>query len=99
MLADQSQVYRDFPTEDITIAGTVYQCQVLQNMDAAYLVDGGTVDAPDISVAIDRTILTTAPATGIQVTFRNALRRIEKVDSDDLQAPIVITLKGVADER
>lgn len=99
LLADQSIVYSDFPTEPVTIGVVVYQCQVLQFSNDAYLTDGGFVDQPGIKIAIDRTALADAPEVGLQVTFRSTLRRIEDVDDDDLQAPIVITLKGVADER
>lgn len=94
ILADQSQVFDDFPTETITISGANYNCLVLDYKDGNEWQDaGGYMDEVDVKVSIERSAIDASiPTQGTLATFRGASVRIAEVESDDKAASVMLTL-------
>ena len=83
MLADQARVFQDFPTETITINSVSYPALVLQWGEGSAIELGGYETTLQGTVAIERSLLSAAPAEGTLATFRGASYRIGTTDSSD----------------
>lgn len=96
LLNDQRFIFRDIPTEDVTISGTVYQCLCLSARSNNDIQIGGLSDLPILEIGIERSQIATLPRTGSTLTFRTITYRVGEVIHDHPQSPIRILLESLA---
>jgi hypothetical protein len=96
LLNDQRFLFRDIPTEDVTIAGEVYPCICLSARSNNDIQIGGLSDLPILEIGIERSKILTIPRTGSTLTFRSATYRVGEVIHDHPQSPIRILLESTA---
>jgi hypothetical protein len=96
LLNDQRFLFRDIPTEDVTIAGEVYPCICLSARSNNDIQIGGLSDLPNLEIGIERSQIATLPRTGSTLTFRSITYRVGEVIHDHPQSPIRILLESLA---
>lgn len=94
LLNDQRFLFRDIPTEDVTIAGKVYPCICLSARSNNEIQIGGLSDLPIMEIGIERSKIETLPRTGSTLTFRTITYRVGEVIHDHPQSPIRILLES-----
>jgi hypothetical protein len=96
LLNDQRFLFRDIPTEDVTIAGEVYPCICLSARSNNDIQIGGLSDLPIMEIGIERSKILALPRTGSTLTFRSTTYRVGEVIHDHPQSPIRILLESLA---
>ena len=103
LLEDQKQVFRDFPTEKITVSGVEYDCLVLSFVESRSLDDqgGGFIEQPHLVVAAERSQFegSDLPIKGAQATFRGVNYRVFDVDEGDTAASVRLSLHRDVDSQ
>lgn len=95
LLNDQKHLFRDLPTEQIVIGTQNIPCLVLGAREGNRWEDGGLMDQPSLTVAIERNNLVTMPRAGQQAMFREISYSVASVIDDHDTSPIRIELDGV----
>jgi hypothetical protein len=96
LLNDQRFLFRDIPTEDVTIAGEVYPCICLSARSNNDIQIGGLSDLPILEIGIERSKILALPRTGSTLAFRSTTYRVGEVIHDHPQSPIRILLESTA---
>lgn len=99
LLGDQRYIFQDLPTEQIVIGVQNIACIVLGAREGNRWEDGGLLDTPGLTVAIQRQNLGTMPRAGEQAMFREISYSIASVSDDHDTSPIRIELEGVAGRK
>jgi len=89
---DGSWVFKDFPTETISIDSADYECLVLDQSKGNDWGEGGLMSEVVLRVAIERDKIGTIPTQGTLATIGTSTYRIGRVEQDDEAAPITIDL-------
>lgn len=92
LLNDQRWIFRDLPTETITIGNQTLQCLVPDDQMANDWISGGNEDQPRASVILERSA-TYVPKQGELASYREQLWRISGVKRDHVNSPIRIDLE------
>lgn len=88
---DQSNLFKDFPTETISVGSMTVPCLVPDDNEASDWVQGGEENQPRASVIIDRSTLFVAKE-GDLASYRGQAWRIAGVKRDFKDSPLRIDL-------
>ena len=80
--------------ESVTIAGTAYDCFVMSSVVGTDYEIGGFTNQDSHQLAIPRSLISSIPAEGAAVTFRSTSYVVSRVQRDDAEAPIVVTIES-----
>lgn len=92
LLKDQSYIFKDFPTETVTIGNQTIPCLVPDDMESNEWITGGLENQPRASVILDRST-TFIPQKGQPASYREQEWRIANVKRDHINSPIRIDLE------
>ena len=88
---DQSFLFKDFPTETISVGSQTVACLVPDDNEASDWVQGGEENQPRASVIVERSTLFVAKE-GDTASYRGILWRIAGVKRDHANSPMRIDL-------
>ncbi len=99
MLGDQRHIFKDLPTEEIVVGTQMLPCLVLSARDGNRWEDGGLLDQPGLTVAIERNNIITMPKQGDQAMFRLQAYSVASVTHDHDTSPVRVEREGVAGRK
>lgn len=94
LINDQRFLFRDLPTEWITISDVERLCLCIGARDRKDLEIGGFQELPTLEIAMERGQFSELPEQGQRVTFRGKSFRVGEIIHDHPQSPIRFTLES-----
>lgn len=99
LLADQQVVFRDFPTEHITLGATAYEALVLDSREGNDYGLGGKSNEDFHRLALERSAVGAMPVEGDLATFRAKVYKIVRVERDDAAASVTIDIAAAVSSQ
>lgn len=92
LLKDQSYIFKDLPTETLTIGNQTLPCLIPDDTESNNWIEGGNEDTPRASVILERST-TFVPRRGDTASYRGQGWRVANVKRDHSNSPIRVDLE------
>jgi len=95
LLNDQRHLFRDLPTEPLTVGALTVPCLVVDDRESSDWMNGGLDEKPRATVIVERSTMPEPPKRGALANYRGISWRIAEVIRNHANTPLRLNLESL----